>query len=214
MFEEAATAVLEAVRIAPGRGRPTVVGIAGGPGSGKTTLARAVVERAESAVAVPMDGFHLSNRQLALQGLAEVKGAPATFDRSGLVAGLRRLGSSEPVYFPDFEHAMREPVAASVRVDPDTALVVVEGNYLLLDRPGWRDVSRLLDLRVFLDVPWPVCRQRLIPRHIDAGKTPDEAQEWVDRSDAANCELLTTHRVPTDIVIVQDETGTRVSLNA
>ncbi|HRY08546.1 MAG TPA: nucleoside triphosphate hydrolase [Candidatus Nanopelagicales bacterium] len=213
MYEDAALAVLGAVPIVAAS-RPTVVGIAGPPGSGKTTLARAITAAARDAVAVPMDGFHLSNRQLARQGLADVKGSPPTFDRAGLIAALRRLGSGDPVYFPDFDHALHEPVAAAIRVDPETPLVVVEGNYLLLDRSGWRDVSGLLDLRVFLEVPWPMCRERLIARHIQAGKSPAEAEAWVDRSDHANYELIRAARVTPDVLIRQDIQGSRVSLNA
>lgn len=214
MFDDAAVAVLRSLPIAGSPARPPIIGIAGPPGSGKSTLGRAIVERADKAVAVPMDGFHLSNRQLRMQGLSDVKGSPATFDLDGLLAGLRRLGSDEPVCFPDFDHSLTEPVAASIRVDPTTELVVVEGNYLLLDRPGWREVTRLLDLRVFLEVPWPLCRERLIPRHVAAGKSPAQAREWVDRSDRANYDLVEQARVPADLVITQEAYGTRVSLNA
>ena len=93
MFEEAARAVLHAARITPGRGMPTVVGVAGPPGSGKTTLARAIVEHADDAVAVPMDGFHLANVELARLGRAHRKGAPDTFDSAGYVDLLKRLHS-------------------------------------------------------------------------------------------------------------------------
>jgi pantothenate kinase len=214
VFDDAAVAVLRAIRITPDRTRPLIVGVAGPPGSGKTTLSKAVAEEAEGAVAVPMDGFHLSTRQLAASQLTDVKGSPPTFDRAGLLATLGRLGSADPVYFPDFDHAVQEPVAASIRVDPDASLVIVEGNYLLLDSPGWRDVGRMLDLRVFLDVPWAVCRPRLIARHIQAGRSPLAAQEWVDRSDRANHGLITGSRVDADLVIRHDGQATRVSLNA
>lgn len=181
---------------------PLLVAIAGPPGSGKSTLAGAVRAACTwSAATVPMDGFHLSNRQLAEQGLAQIKGAPETFDREGLIAALERLGTSSPVYFPDFSHERHEPIAASIRIDPETELVVVEGNYLLLDRSGWRELAEMFDVTVFLDTPWHTCRARLVPRHEWSGKTPDSAREWVDRSDKANYDLIMSARVPADIVI-------------
>lgn len=199
MYEQAVAAIL--ATIPEPAGRPALVGIAGPPGSGKSTLARESIARIPDSVLVPMDGFHLSNRQLAEQGLAAVKGAPQTFDRNGLLAGLRRLGEPEAVYFPDFSHERHEPIAASVRVDPGTRVVVVEGNYLLLDSPGWREIHELLDVTVFIDIAWSTCRERLIPRHEWAGKTGAQAKEWVDRSDRANYDLVMAARLSADIVL-------------
>ena len=152
-----------------------------------------------------MDGFHLANRQLDALGLRDVKGAPETFDRVGLLAALQRLPADEPVYFPDFSHEQHEPIAASIRVDPDCPVVVVEGNYLLLDRPGWRELTALFGITVFLDVPWQVCRPRLLARHEAAGMNQPAAEHWVDRSDRANFELITGERLPADLQV--DEFG-------
>ncbi len=152
-----------------------------------------------------MDGFHLANRQLDVLGLRCVKGAPETFDRVGLLTALQRLPADEPVYFPDFSHEQHEPIAASIRVDPDSPVVVLEGNYLLLDRPGWREVTALFGMTVFVDVPWQVCRPRLLARHEAAGMSPPDAEKWVDRSDRANFELITRERSPADLQV--DEFG-------
>ncbi|MEO7447815.1 MAG: nucleoside/nucleotide kinase family protein, partial [Humibacillus sp.] len=78
-----------------GTQRRSVLGIAGAPGAGKTTLAEALVagvraaEGDEWVAHVPMDGFHLADVQLDRLGSRSRKGAPDTFDAQGYAALLR-----------------------------------------------------------------------------------------------------------------------------
>lgn len=107
-------------------GRRVLLGLAGAPAAGKSTLARAMVEGVDArlgagtAAYVPMDGFHLSNAQLDRLGLRGRKGAPETFDVDGYVHLLRRLRSRQAgtVYAPDFDRDLDEPVAAGIAVPP------------------------------------------------------------------------------------------------
>lgn len=123
-------------------GSRQLLGIAGAPGAGKSTLAaRIVAEVGSAACLVPMDGFHLAQSQLARLGRADRKGAVDTFDANGYVSLLRRLHRLEPtsVYAPEFRRELEEPVAGAIEVPPSVRLVVTEGNYLLLeDFPGRR----------------------------------------------------------------------------
>ncbi|OBJ58259.1 nucleoside/nucleotide kinase family protein [Mycobacterium sp. 1423905.2] len=174
-----------------------IIGLAGPPGSGKSTLASVLVDEINagehhSAVVMPMDGFHLSNRQLRAKGIAPIKGARETFDVDGFLAALARIRKPGPqtVYVPDYRRDLHEPVAASIAITPETNIVVLEGNYLLLGCGPWREVSAYVDQPWFLDVDWNVCRQRLVARHIATGKASAAASEWVDRSDKANYDLV------------------------
>ncbi|WP_432103461.1 nucleoside/nucleotide kinase family protein [Streptomyces sp. bgisy091] len=186
-------------------GRRRVLGIAGAPGAGKSTLAAEIVERLDGrAVLVPMDGFHLAGAELDRLGRADRKGAPDTFDAAGYVALLRRLchpGETDPVYAPVFDRALEEPVAGSVRVDPDLPLVVTEGNYLLLDDGSWAQVRGLLDEAWFLD-PEPETRvRRLVDRHVRFGKSRPHAESWVARSDEPNARLVESGMHRADLVV-------------
>lgn len=140
----------------PGR---VIVGLAGPPAAGKSTLATALAaaltDGGASAVAVPMDGFHLANAELARLGLADRKGAPETFDATGFVNLLRRLRVDEPttVYAPTFSRQINESIGSAIPVAPEVRVVVTEGNYLLLDTPPWHEVRPLLDLALYLDAP-------------------------------------------------------------
>ena len=111
-----------------------ILGLAGCPGAGKSTLARVIVaEMPGTAIAVPMDGFHLANSVLQQFGRTARKGAPDTFDVDGYVALLARLrtDSTSTIYAPEFRRNVEEPVAAAIVVSPAVRLVVTEGNYLL-----------------------------------------------------------------------------------
>ena len=122
-------------RALAGRGERAILGIAGAPGGGKSTLAAALVaELGEAAVLVPMDGFHLAQAELVRQGIRDRMGAPHTFDVARL-RGAARGGcgrADETVYAPAFRREIEEPIAGAIAVPPEVPLVVTEGNYLLL----------------------------------------------------------------------------------
>ncbi|MFE4450337.1 nucleoside/nucleotide kinase family protein [Streptomyces sp. NPDC056796] len=186
-------------------GRRRVLGIAGAPGAGKSTLAARITEGLQGrAVLVPMDGFHLAGAELERLGRADRKGAPDTFDAAGYVALLRRLRhpeGQEPVYAPAFDRALEEPVAGSVRVPADVPLVVTEGNYLLLDEGPWAPVRGLLDEAWFLDADPGLRVSRLVERHVRFGKPRPYAERWVAGSDERNARLVERHRARADLVV-------------
>jgi pantothenate kinase len=181
-----------------------LLGIVGAPGTGKSTVAAAVVDAlAPAAAMVPMDGFHLANSELRRLGRADRKGAPDTFDAAGYVALLRRLRSAddEVVYAPAFHREIEEAVAGSLPVPKDVPLVVTEGNYLLLDTPPWSAVRELLDEVWFVQQDDDVRIERLIARHITYGKEPDAARAWVLGSDQRNAKLIAATRHRADLVV-------------
>ena len=172
------------------RGTRVLLGIAGAPGSGKSTLAAALRSARPALTAlVPMDGFHLAQAELERLGRAERKGAPDTFDAAGFVALLRRLRTpvaGETVYAPEFRREIEEPVANALPVPPEVPVVIVEGNYLLLEDGLWAAVRGLLDEAWHVAVDPAVRVPQLIERHVAFGRSPEAARAWVMRSDEAN----------------------------
>ena len=126
--------LVERARALAATGERRILGIAGPPGGGKSTVSRAVVaELGELARLVPMDGFHLAQAELVRLGRRDRMGAPDTFDAAGYAALLARLRGDEPVvYAPEFRREIEEPIAGAIAVPRTTPLVVTEGNYLLL----------------------------------------------------------------------------------
>ena len=107
-----------------------------------------------------MGGFHLSNEELAERGLLGVKGAPETFDVNGFVQAVERLRTdpATTIPWPGFDRSIEQTVPGAIAIRPSAKLVVVEGNYLLLERPGWRDLRRFFDEFWYVDAPLPVLR--------------------------------------------------------
>ena len=190
-----------------------IIGVTGAPGAGKTTLVEALVRalnpehqpvESRRFAHVPMDGFHLSDRELDRQGLRERKGAPETFDAYGYAALLDRLlsaGRTDVVYAPGFERTLEQPLAGDIPVFPAARIILTEGNYLLLDRPEWEQV-RARCAEVWYCEPEEDLRvQRLVERHIRFGKSPQAAAAWVQEVDQPNAELVRASRGRADVLI-------------
>lgn len=195
---------IERARALASRGRRTLLGITGAPGGGKSTLAQAVAdELGGRAVLVGMDGFHLAQAELVRLGRRDRMGALDTFDGAGYVALLRRLraASEDVVYAPEFRRSIEEPIAGAVAVRSDVPLVITEGNYLLVDQGPWAEVRSLLDETWYVVQDEETRLRRLIARHVEFGKAPDVAREWVMRSDQRNAELIETTRARADAVV-------------
>ena len=195
--------VARAASLIPEAGR-AVLGLAGPPGAGKSTLAtRLVAALGERAAYVPLDGFHLSNAQLDRLGLRSRKGSEPSFDVWGYEALLRRL-TAEPtreVYVPDFDRTLDEPVAARHHVPATARLVVTEGNYLACAGPGWRAARRLMAEVWYVDAPPEVRDARLMRRHTTYGRSPEAARAWIDANDAPNAALVEGSRAHCDLVL-------------
>ncbi|WP_345664952.1 nucleoside/nucleotide kinase family protein [Streptomyces venetus] len=196
-------------RTLPRDGRRAILGIAGCPGAGKSTLAEHLVRElngtGEPWVAhVPMDGFHLADSELERLGRRDRKGAPDTFDAAGYAALLERLRAEphdELVYAPGFERVLEQPIAGVIPVPPTARLVVTEGNYLLLDNGPWARIRPRLDEVWFCELAEPERLRRLVARHEEFGKGHEEAVAWVMRSDQRNAELVATTLGRADLVV-------------
>jgi pantothenate kinase len=172
-----------------------LLGVVGPPGAGKSTLAALMAHAlGERAQAVPMDGYHLAQVELQRLGRAQRKGAPDTFDAAGYAALLLRLRqqrADEIVYAPDFRREIEEPVAGALPVFAHTPLVITEGNYLLLDDdPAWALVAGLLDEVWYLQVPAGLRLERLTARHVQFGRTREQALAWIAQTDEPNARRI------------------------
>ena len=175
-------------------GTRKILGIAAAPGAGKSTLAAHLAAAlGDRAQVVPMDGFHLSNAALISLNRRQRKGAPDTFDAEGyaqLLLRLRTQQAGQTIYAPEYLRELEEGIAGSLAILAGTQLIITEGNYLLLDEDGWGPVRSLLDEAWYLDIDDSLREQRLLARHVQFGKSPQQALDWIASTDAPNARRI------------------------
>jgi pantothenate kinase len=182
--------------------------IAGAPGSGKSTLAHNLCGElrrlGETAIVVPMDGFHFDDSVLNARGHRPRKGAPFTFDVRGLEVLLKRIKACEPeVAIAVFDRTLELSRAAADIVDEKARFVLVEGNYLLLSEEPWSRLKALFDYSVFIDVPRDELERRLIRRWLDHGFDIDYAKNWVASNDLLNIDEVIAKSARADLTLSQ-----------
>lgn len=188
-------------------GRRALIAIAGPPGAGKSLLSQRLCRMlpSGSAEVLPMDGFHYDNAVLDQLGLRHRKGAPETFDFDGFEATLERVRDSRlPVAVPVFDRDIDLARAGGRLIGAATRHVLVEGNYLLLDRAPWSRLRPLFDLTIFIEVPRAELERRLVRRWLDLGRDAAAARAWVEQSDMNNVDLVAASRLAADLVWSED----------
>ncbi|WP_226900039.1 nucleoside/nucleotide kinase family protein [Nonomuraea phyllanthi] len=196
--------------LASADGGRVVVGIAGCPGAGKSTLAGRLAARLTAsglpAVWVPMDGFHLADVELERLGRLGRKGAMDTFDAHGYLALLRRVRAetSAVVYAPSFDREIEQPIAGAIPVPPAARVVVSEGNYLLATADPWPGVRAAMTEVWYAEIDDAVRLDRLTRRHVEFGKSPEQAVRWVAEVDEPNAEAIRATRGSADLLVNPD----------
>ena len=195
-----------------------MIAIAGPPGSGKssfTAILTAVINAragAEIAVAVGQDGWHYSNAYLdshttefegRLVALRSIKGRPETFDMAGFAHALNRMRTEPEVRFPIYSRLTHEPAADAGWVHATHRMVLVEGNYLLLDSLPWAALHKIFDYTIFLALDRAQLILGLRERHARGGKDPGAIHRQLERVDLPDIDLVLKHSVPADLRVLK-----------
>lgn len=195
--------------------RRILVMLAAPPGCGKSTLLSFLESLSHGAIQViGMDGFHrrqaylvshLTERDGRQIPMVDIKGAPVTFDLDLLTAGVKRIAAGETCGWPVYDRMLHDPVEDAVLVDGD--IVLLEGNYLLLDQDGWRDLAAYADYTISIRADEALLRARLIDRRIKTGVDEAASTRFVDFSDMPNVRLCLEKTLRADCRLWIDDGG-------
>ena len=192
--------------------RRILVMLAAPPATGKSTLVSFLAHLARSVIpekrlqSVGMDGFHLRQEYLLMHTvevdgksvpMASIKGAPITFDQQTLRTKIEEVAQGQICKWPHYDRQLHDPVDDAITIDAD--IVLIEGNYLLLDADGWRNLSRYADYTISLTADEEMLRGRLIHRKMKTGMSQDDAERFVESSDMHNVHLCLDKTMKADL---------------
>ena len=207
------------------KGSRILVMLAAPPGAGKSTLCSFLEKLSKehedlcNVQAIGMDGFHRRQEYLLSHNaerdgetvrMVDIKGAPITFDLEKLTAAIKRVASGESCGWPSYDRHLHNPVEDTYYVDAD--IVILEGNYLLLDEDGWRDLKSYADFTIKITADENFLRERLIDRKIKSGNTKEKAVHFVDYSDMANVRICLKKSQQADMLLAVINDGNYKSI--
>lgn len=202
------------------KGGRILVMLAAPPGAGKSTLASFLKKLFEEKIGkqsiqvIGMDGFHrrqeyLTTHYIVRDGqevlMVDVKGAPETFDLDKLTERVKTVSSGEKCGWPIYNRRLHNPEDNAITVDSD--IVILEGNYLLLDEEGWRELSNLADHTVFIKAKEGLLRDRLIERRIASGHDREGSEKFVEFSDLYNARIIMEKSCKADLILKLEDDG-------
>ena len=184
------------------------------PGAGKSTLLSFLAklaeedEQSDEVQVLGMDGFHrrqayLVSRTVVRDGaeipMVSIKGAPQTFDLKKLTERVQNIAAGRTCGWPVYDRRLHDPVDDAVTVDGE--IVLIEGNYLLLDEPGWRDLRNYADHTVLIRADSELLRKRLVDRKAMGMASREEAERFVEFSDMRNVRTCLERSGGADLVL-------------
>jgi len=210
-IDKLATELLETLSNSPVRNR-YFLGITGGPAAGKSVLAENLSDEInirtgdDLAAVIPMDGFHLPNSILKERSLIKIKGSPETFDVDSFVELINRLYEfpDQSIMCPAYDRRTHDPVENAITIQPGNQLIIIEGNYFLLNVSPWNIIRSKMNEIWYIDTPLKTIKERLLYRHVSGGASKDEAERKVASVDLPNAELIKQTFSSADKIICLD----------
>ena len=185
-----------------------IVCIFGSPGSGKSTFS-AILNRELNKIdglmskVVPMDGFHFDNKILADRNMLQFKGSPETFDTNGFISLLAKLQQQPETdhVIPIFDRELDLSRASARLIEKSTNILLIEGNYLMLNQAPWNRLQMFFDLTIKIESDRRILKDRLLKRWLDLGISRNQASEKIKQNDLPNSVIVENLSMPADLYV-------------